>query len=168
MPNNEDLLRELEEQERRDDARYRPFNLAGRELKKVKPVSKPNKDNRTPLQRFEEDIAPVIERRRRVEAGLPISSNPFWNAWLKLTGQDKIPVVEVVEPDAQFQTVGPSVDEIRKQIAENPDAFKHLRKAGEKKAVGTGATRKTADDLILQSKLRGPIKDEDEDEEEPA
>lgn len=164
MASNEDLLRDLEEQERRDDARYRPFNLAGRELSKVKPVAKPNKDNRSPLQRFEEDIAPVIERRRRVAAGLPISSNPFWNAWLKLTGQDKIPVVDVVEPDAQFRTVGPTLEEITKQIAENPDAFRHLRKTGEKKTQATGATRKTAEDLILQSKLRGPIKDDEEEQ----
>lgn len=163
MANHEDLLRDLEEQERRDDARYRPFNLAGRELRKIKPVAKPTADKRTPLERFEQDFAPAMERRRRLEAGLPATNNPFVNVWLKMTGQNKLPVVQLVEPDEQFQVVGPTVDEIRKQIAENPYAFKHLAKARQK-SQATNATRKTAEDLILQSKLRGPIKDDEEDE----
>lgn len=163
MPSNEDLWRQLEDQERRDDARFQ--QTAGRrELKKRKPISQPRNDNRSPMQRYKEDIKPVLERRRRVEAGLPISNNPIYNLYLKVTGQDKLPEVDLVQPDEQFQVVGQTTDEIRKIISENPAAFKHLAKMPEK-VEATGATRKTADDLVADSLIRGPIKIDEEEEE---
>lgn len=160
MPNNEDLLREIEEQERRDDSRYQQ-SAGMRELSKLKPIARRRADNRTPMQRFEQDIKPVLERRKRVEAGLPISSNPFYNAYLRLTGQDKLPVVELVEPDKQYGTVGQTVDEIRQIISENPQAFRHLSKSPEH-VRATGAKKKTVEDLIRASEIRGPIKLDDE------
>lgn len=167
MASNEDLWRELEELERRDEAGFQ--RIVGRlhrhqELGKRKPVAAPRNDNRTPEQRFKEDIAPVIERRRRVEAGLPISGNPIYNLFLKLTGQDKLPVVEKFDPDKDFQVVGQSTEEIRQIIAANPEAYKHLAKAPAK-TQQVNAARRTAEDLALQSRIRGPIKIEDEEEQ---
>jgi hypothetical protein len=83
---HEDLYREIQSQEEEDDARFRQ-NQAMREIKKV-PRKEP--DYVAAEQRYKKDFLPVFEARQRVLNGLPPTSNPFRNAWLKITGQDTI------------------------------------------------------------------------------
>jgi hypothetical protein len=114
MPSDEDLLREIQEQEEHDDAAY-DQTLARRFTAKVdrKPI-----DVEAALTRHAKKWKPIIERRRRAEAGLPITKNPLFNLYLRLTGQDKIPVVESVEPTKGVVPVGKTVEEIRREIIE--------------------------------------------------
>lgn len=122
--NNEDLYREIQSQEEEDDHRFKQ-NQAPKELKKL-PRKEP--DYLVADARFQKDFVPVFEARRRVLAGLPPTSNPFRNAWLKMTGQDKIPDVEVVDPTKGLVLHGPTVDDVAKEIAANPEAYRHLAK----------------------------------------
>lgn len=114
MPSDEDLLREIEEQEARDDHVFKQ-ELAGKITSKVK---RGKVDVEKAIRRHKKDWAPVIERRRRVAAGLPISKNPIFNLFLKVTGQDKIPEVKQFEPSKGMVLVGRTVDDIRREIAE--------------------------------------------------
>ena len=118
MPSDEDLYQEIQEQEDRDDALFHQ-NISGKIIGKV---TRPEIDKEKALYRHKKDWKPVIERRRRVAAGLPITKNPLYNLYLKVTGQDKIPDVEKIEPSKGMRTVGKTVDEIRKEIAEKAKA----------------------------------------------
>lgn len=125
---DEDLYREIEEQEDEDDSRYKQ-KYKMRELGKT-PKREP--DPVKAIKRFNEEIAPVLEARRRVQEGLPPTTNPFRNFYLKLTGQDQIverPGFQMVEPSRGLVLDGPTVEEVQKQIAENPGAYKHLAKS---------------------------------------
>ncbi len=120
----EDLYREIQSQEEADDAHYRQ-NQAMREIKKL-PRKEP--DYGAAQVRYNEELAPVFEARRRVLAGLPPTKNAFKNAWLKITGQDKIPEVEAIDPSKGLVLQGPTVEDVQKEIAANPAAYAHLAK----------------------------------------
>ena len=142
----EDLYREMAEQESRDDARF-DQRYAIREIQKVSPKGP---DTEKARERYEKEIAPVLEARRRLAAGLPPTDNPFVNLWLKMTGKDKaedLPQTEIVDRSKSFGLVGPSVEDIQKVIASDPDKFRDLaRNAPEVRPVQVN--RKTPDDLI--------------------
>jgi len=125
MPTNEDLYREIEEEETADDIR---FNQR-RAKDAIKAVKRKEPNAAIALQRYEREIKPVLEARKRIEDGLPPTDNPIRNAWLRLTGQDRIVEREgfaIVEPSKGLVLEGPSVEEVAKEIAANPEKFKHL------------------------------------------
>lgn len=154
MPSNEDLWRELQEQEQADDHRYKQAQ-AMREIEKRKPIAT-RMDGRSPEQRFKEDWSKRLEARRRVLKGLPPTKNPLYNAWLRLTGQDKLPQVDVVEPDKGLKLTGFTQEEIVALIASDPKRFADLAKApvSTQKVV---ASKRTAEDLIRESEQRGNL-----------
>lgn len=127
MSREEDLYRELAEQEEEDDMRYHQAR-GGKEMKKIIPKQP---DPVAAQKRYDEEIKPVLEARRRVQEGLPPTDNPLRNAWLKITGQDKIverPGFQIVEPSKGLVLDGPTVDEVQKEIAANPEKYPHLQK----------------------------------------
>lgn len=130
MATPEDLYREILEQESRDDQRYRQ-NLAMREVKKITP--KPI-DTRTAKQRYEEEIRPVLEARQRVRTGHAPTRNPLVNLMLRITGRDKLPEIapqDIVEPSKGLVIDGPTIADVQKAIAENPEAFRDLARTPE-------------------------------------
>jgi len=56
---------------------------------------------------YEKDFKPLIERVKRVKEGKPITKNPLYNAWLKITRQDKLPTPDVLEPTQEFRPIPP-------------------------------------------------------------
>lgn len=145
MASHEDLYREMVEQEEEADRRNQQA-LAMRELAKKQPRP-PRRD--AAEERYREKILPVLETRRRIAAGLPPTTNPLVNLYLKITGRDRIselPKEEIKDPAKSFGLDGPSPEEIAKAIQENPEAFADLRRAPE--AVRpVAAVRKSAQDL---------------------
>jgi hypothetical protein len=129
--NNEDLYRQMEEQEREDDLRYRQ-SLAPRQTGRA---AKKEPDVMKALARFNRDFKPVFAARRRVRMGLGPTGNAIKDAWLKLTRKDKLPdesEIEVVAPDAGFVLSGPTIEEVQKEIAENPEKYADLRRVAPK------------------------------------
>ena len=145
MASNEDLYREIREQEEADDHRYRQ-QQAMREIAKVprKPVNPLAAQNR-----YQEEIAPVLEARRRVAAGQSPTRNPLVNLMLKITGRDKLPELpkeQIVEPSKGLVIDGPTIAEAQKAIAENPMAFRDLSREPEE-ARKVEAKRRSSTDL---------------------
>lgn len=145
---DEDLYREIEEQEAEDDARFKQRYA----INEIKKVQRKEPDYVAAQERYEKEIRPVIEARARVESGLPITDNPLRNAWLRLTGKDKIverPGFQIVEPSKGLILDGPTIEEVQKEIAANPEKYRHLAKiAPEVNPVE--AKRKTPQDLYRQ------------------
>lgn len=120
MSSNEDLLRELEEEEA---AAARIYKTQA----KILPRREPNAD--LARQRYMKDFAPVIARIRRAQAGQPITNNPIKNAWLKFTGQDKLPNPEVFDPVQGIAVEhGMTAEEVRAEILAHPDLYPDLAK----------------------------------------
>ncbi len=139
MPSNEDLYQEM----RRDEEEA--ANLY-RRAPKEKPRAPVNES--LARDRYEKEIAPVLERRRRAEAGLPITDNPLKNFMLRLLNKDKVPEpVVIVDPNQGIAVqVGATAEEVRQQIIAAPEQFADLRKkAPTVKPVN--ATRKGPQDL---------------------
>ena len=143
MPSNEDLYREMAEQEEEEDQRYKQL-LAQSQIRRVQPN---DPDYRKAQERYEREIRPVLETRARIIDGKPATGNPVRNAWLRITGQDKIvPPEKIVEPSKGLVLEGPSIAEVQKEIAANPDKFRHLtRKAPDVRP--TEAKRKAPQDF---------------------
>jgi hypothetical protein len=121
MPSNEDLYRDLREREEEEDAAFRQ-NRAPDALRSFTP--KPI-DHDAAIKRFNEDFAPVFRRREKAMTSLA------YRLFLKATGQWKgmeVGDVEVVNPSAGLTLIGPTVEDVQREIAANPTAFKHLAK----------------------------------------
>ena len=89
--NNEDLYRQMVEQEREDDLRYQQ-SLAAKNVK----VARREPDAMKAIARYNRDFKPVFEARQRVRNGRGPTGNPIKDAWLKMTGQIKLPVQHVL------------------------------------------------------------------------
>ena len=101
MANHEDLYRELQAQETHDDELYEQ-QYAKKAAKKVPQVAV---DSNAAAKRYNEEILPVIQARRRVAQGLPPTNNPIKNLILKVTNKDKfteLSDIEIVEPTTEF------------------------------------------------------------------
>jgi len=139
MPSNEDLYGEIRREEEEAANLYR----------------RPAQDKPRPLvnesaarERYMKEIAPVIERRRRAEAGLPITDSPIKNFMLRLLHKDKLPEpVVIVDPNQGIAVqVGKTEEEVRQAIIAKPDEFADLKKkAPEVRPVQ--ASRKRPTDL---------------------
>lgn len=153
MPSNEDLYRELEQQELEEDRRFGQ----GFAMKAIRrPVPPKREDPATARKRFEKEIKPVLEMRRRIEAGLPPTTNPLKNLYLKITGQDKIVYrddFKIVDPTKGLVVEGKTIEDVQREIAEHPEEFAHLmRKPAE--AQKTDAPRRSVDDLKREAEQR--------------
>lgn len=123
MPSNEDLYREIQSQEEEDDMRFRQ-NQAPKELKKL---PRKDVDYNAAVERFKRDFAPVFKRRELARTSVA------YRLWLKATGQWKdLDGAKVVDPSKGLVLEGPDVDAMQKEIAANPDAFRHLAKTAPK------------------------------------
>jgi hypothetical protein len=145
---HEHLYRELLESERIEDHQNRQ-NLAMKELGKValKPV-----DHAQAMKRFEAEWAPVFRARERAR------TSRAYRIWLKATGQWKGMEpgdVEVIDPSKGLKLVGPTIEDVQREIAANPAAFKHLAKQAPQ--VGhVAAERRTS----IEPKLNGEPRDD--------
>ena len=122
---DEHLYQQIVDQEREDDYRYRQ-NLAGKELAKFTPKAV---DTKAAMERFEKDFAPVFAARRKV------GRSKVFREKMRLSGDLKdmeLNPKEIVDPDRGIVTVGPTAEQIVKQIAKNPKAYRHLMKKGPK------------------------------------
>ena len=118
---NEHLWREIRDQEMEDDARFKQ-NRAMDELRKSPP--KPI-DHDAAIKRFNEDFEPMFRRREKARTSLA------YRLFLKATGQWQQMdegSVQVVDPTKGLVLVGPTVEDVQKEIAANPAAYKHLAK----------------------------------------
>jgi hypothetical protein len=118
---DEHLYKELMESERREDALYRQ-NLAPKAMGTFKPKVV---DHAAAMKRYAEDFAPMYARRERAR------TSRAYRLWLKATGQWKgmeAGDVEVVDPTKGLKLVGPTIEDVQKEIAANPKAFRHLAK----------------------------------------
>jgi hypothetical protein len=105
-----------------DDARFKQ-NRAMDELRKApqKPI-----DHKAAMERFDKEFAPVFARRRKA------MTSRAYRLYLKATGQWKgmeVGDVEVVDPSKGLVLVGPTVEDVQREIAANPAAYKHLSKS---------------------------------------
>jgi hypothetical protein len=144
MASPEDLYRELQEQEEADDRRYRQQQA----MKPVRIQRRPI-DSNAAKKRFQEEIEPVLEARRRVANGQPPTRNPLVNLMLKIRGEDKLkelPPEAIIEPSKGLVVDGPTIADAQKAIAENPMAFRDLAKMPEE-ARKVEAKRRGAEDL---------------------
>ena len=145
MSRDEDLYADLQRQEEEEDYRYQQRRAELDSHKK--PRREPNET--AALARYNREIRPVLEARQRVIEGRAPTGNPVRNAWLRLTGRDKIPDVpkkDIADPTKGFVLSGPTIQEVQKEIAANPAAHRHLaRKAPEVRRVE--AKRRGAGDL---------------------
>ena len=151
MATNEDLYREMVDQERRDDKVYgQDYTM------KAAKITPKGPDPDKGRERFKNEIAPVLEARRRLSAGLPATTNPLVNLYLKVMGKDKLeelPETEIVDRAKSFGLIGPSVEDIQKMIAQDPDKFRDLsRSAPEVRPVQV--RRKTTEDVIGEAEAR--------------
>lgn len=120
MGQNEDLLRELEDE---DAAAARLYKLSPPKV--VRP--EPNAD--AARQRYLRDFAPVIARQRRAMAGQPITSNPLKNLWLKVTGKDQLPTPDVFDPIQGIAVEhGMTAEEVRQEMLAHPELYPDLAK----------------------------------------
>ncbi len=145
---DEHLWKELQEQEREDDVRYRqnraPDALRGFQPKPV--------DYNAAMKRFNEDFAPMYARREKAR------TSRAYRLWLKATGQWKgmeAHEVEAVDPSKGLKLVGPTIEDVQKEIAANPAKYKHLSR----KPVITG--RVDAQHRKIDAKLADEPRDED-------
>lgn len=128
MPSNEDLYREMLEQEAEDDRRYKQTQ-ASKQMERVSPKRPNPQDAR---KRYQDEIAPVLEARRRVASGQAPTRNPLVNLLLKIKGEDKLPELpsdQIIEPSKGLVIDGPTIEEVQKVIAENPEAFRDLARS---------------------------------------
>ena len=125
---DDDLFHEIEEQEAADDARFKQqYRMQPLRNMARKPV-----DSTKARKQYEEEIKPVLEARARVLRGEGPTNNPLKNLYLKLTGQDQIverPDFKMVEPSKGLVLDGPTLEEVRKEIEANPEAFRDLAKS---------------------------------------
>lgn len=145
MASAEDLYREMREQEEEDDRRFRQAQA----MKQVARVQRRPIDTGDAKKRYAEEIAPVLERRARVAAGLPPTRNPLVNLMLKIRGEDRLPQLpkdQIIEPSKGLVIDGPTIAEAQRAIAENPEAFRDLAKSPEE-ARKVDAKRRGAEDL---------------------
>ena len=141
---DESLYRELQEQEREEDERYRQ-NQAPKELNKVKP--KPV-DFNAAMKRFEQDFKPMFARREKAR------TSKAYRLFLKVTGQwTDMDAVEAISPTKGLQMAGESPQEMVKRIQQDPAAFAHLAKTAPK-VTPVEATRRN-----LEPKVGGPRDD---------
>ena len=120
---DEHLWRELQEKEQEEDYRYKQ-NLAPKILFKVTPKEV---DHNAAMRRYEQEIAPVLARRQKAR------TSKAYRLYLKATGQwTDLDAAEVVDKSKHFTQVGPTVEDIVKEVQANPAAYKHLAKTGEK------------------------------------
>jgi len=130
---DEHLYRELKEQELEEDARYRQ-NQAPKIIERVKP--KPV-DYNAALRRFEREIKPVLERREKAR------TSKAYRLFLKVTGQwTDLDAAEAVSPTKGLTTTGMTVDELARQVQQDPEGYKHLAKTGLPKADPVPAERR--------------------------
>jgi hypothetical protein len=118
---NEDLYRELRQKEMEEDALYRQ-NQAPKAMRNVEP---PKVDFDKAMKRYNEEIKPVFERRKRAQTSLA------YRLFLKATGNWKgmeAKDVELVNPTRGLVMTGPTMDEMRAMIAADPKAYRHLMK----------------------------------------
>lgn len=121
MADNEDLLRDIEED---DAAAARLYKLP------AKNTPRPEPNAAAARHRYLRDFAPVIARQRRAAAGQPITNNPLKNAWLKLTGKDKLPNPDVFDPVQGIAVEhGMTAEEVRLEIIAHPERYPDLAKA---------------------------------------
>lgn len=142
--NNEDLYRQMVEQEREDDLRYQQ-SLAAKNVK----VARREPDAMKAIARYNRDFKPVFEARQRVRNGRGPTGNPIKDAWLKMTGQIKLPEAapeEIIAPNNGFALSGKTIAEVQKEIADNPDKYADLRRAAPKVSP-VAAERKKSSDL---------------------
>lgn len=119
---DEHLFRELQDAECEDDLRFRQ-NLAPRALGTFKPKSV---DHDAAMKRFHQDFAPVFARREKAR------TSRAYRIWLKATGQWKgmeTADVEAIDPSKGLKLIGPTVEDVQREIAANPAKFKHLAKS---------------------------------------
>lgn len=120
MASNEDLIREIEEEEA---AAARLYKLPAKQVARAEP----NAD--AARQRYLRDFAPVIARQRRAAAGQPITNNPLKNLWLKMTGKDKLPTPDVFDPvQGIAMEHGMTAEEVRQEILAHPELYPDLQK----------------------------------------
>ncbi len=120
MSSNEDMLRDIEEEEA---AAARIYKLP------PKPFTRKEPNADAARQRYIRDFAPVIARQRRALSGQPITNNPLKNAWLKLTGKDKLPTPEVFDPvQGIAMEHGMTAEEVRQEILAHPELYPDLAK----------------------------------------
>ena len=101
MANHEDLYRDLQEQEAMDDEIYNQ-TYAKKEVKKFKEAQI---DSKAAAKRYNDEILPVIQARRRVAQGLPPTNNPIKNLIIKVRGDAKLTELsdqEIVTPTTEF------------------------------------------------------------------
>jgi len=104
MANHEDLYRELQSQEAQDDELYEQ-QYAKKAAKKVPQVVI---NSKAAAERYNKEILPVLQTRRRLAQGLPPTNNPIKNLILKVTNKDKLTElsdIEIVEPTTEFVQV---------------------------------------------------------------
>ena len=139
---SEDLYREMLDREDEDDRRFKQRRAA----LDSHPVTVRRPNELISIDRYNREIAPVIEARARISAGLPATRNPITNAWLKLTGRDRLKDAEAVDPSKGFTLAGPTTAQVQAEIAANPERFSHLKRKGIE-VTRKGAKRRTPEDL---------------------
>ena len=135
MMSDEHLYRELQEQEREDDVRFRQ----NRSMDALRGFQPKPVDMSAAMQRYAKEFAPVFERRRRA------MTSKAYRIWLKATGQWKgmeVGDVEVVDPSKGLKLVGPTIEDVQREIAANPAKFKHLIRNAPKVSPVAAAHRK--------------------------
>jgi hypothetical protein len=110
---HENLWRELQAKEQRDDSLY-DQELTGKATKGfvLKPI-----DRDKAMHLVKTEIAPVFARRKRA------MSSKAYRLFLKVTGQWKgmdPKDVELVNPTKGFAMVGPTEDEVRHRMLTDP------------------------------------------------
>lgn len=123
MADHENLY---EEMRREDEAAAQLYKI---EAKTAKPIEVNVSEAR---RKYDKDIAPVIARIKRAQAGKPITKNPLYNLYLKVTGQDKVPTPEVMDPRQGIAVATQSPEEVRKEMIEHPEKYGHLGKVAPK------------------------------------
>jgi AAA+ ATPase superfamily predicted ATPase len=122
---NESLWRELQDREQEEDHLYKQ-NLAMRELRKAQP--KPV-DVEKAMKRYNEEIKPVLERRKRA------LTSKAYRLWLKATGNWKgmeVKDVDLINPTKGLTMIGNSFQEKLAEIQADPEAFRHLMRNSER------------------------------------
>ena len=146
MPSHEQLYHDLQEKEREDDFRYRQ-NRAPDALRSFTP--KPV-DYVAAMKRYTEEFAPVFAARRKVAKSKVFREKMRQSGDLKDMELDP---KQIVDPTKGLVSIGPTAEEIAKQIAKNPKAFRHLRK------MGIPVQKVNAKHRVIEPRLGGPRDD---------
>jgi len=134
---DEHLWKELQEQERADDVRYHQ-NRSADALRGFTPKTI---DHNAAIERYERDFVPMFAARRKVMRSKVFREKMRQSGDLK--DMDLAPK-DIVDPTRGMVSVGPTVEQIIRQIAKNPKAYRHLMKKSPK--VGAvNAVRRTID-----------------------